>query len=75
MIFDMPPVAPIEIYDVAYRKSVHVVSSCEVDRENSITLFFDPETATFDVIMRHTIKKALNTPGIVRVQICRKQAD
>lgn len=70
MIFDMPQV-PFEVYDVAYDKTVYVVSSCDKKRKDSITITLKDDANGVERIVRVVMDKAFDRPGITRVQICR----
>lgn len=68
---DMPQL-PFEVYYPDYKKTVHVVGSCDMSKSNSIVMIFDSKAKNISHVVMRQVNKAFDMPGITRVQICRK---
>ena len=69
-MLDLPTI-PFEVFNQDYNKTVYVVGSCAKDTWQSETYMLDSnEKLTVDFI-KSAVNKAFDTPGVIRVQICR----
>lgn len=74
MILEMPSL-PFEVYDAAYNKSVHVVSSCKEDTWKSLTLMIEQGIPLPAELILKTAGKMMDMPGKTRLQVCRNQSE
>lgn len=69
-MLDIPNI-PFTVYYEDYKKTVHVVGSCEADTWQSETYVLrENEKLTVDFI-KSIVNKAFDTPGVTKVKICR----
>lgn len=62
---------PLQVIDLSYGKTVHVVGSCAPDTWKSRTFTFHPNQY-IDIRKYLTLAaEAMDWPGITRIQICR----
>jgi hypothetical protein len=67
------PQIPFEVYHPEYNKTVYVVASCD-NSVNSMTIYFDQNEDRIKDEVFNNVNKAFDMPGVVRVQVCRKES-